>query len=192
MDRQEKTDRRVRRTKKLLADTLLTLLETKKLKNISVKELCEKADVNRGTFYLHYSDIYDMMEQMEAGLLEQFRALVSPYEAQALRLDPYPLIYDMLLFTDQNARLFKILLGPESDASYLSKLKSIVCDHFLDGWLAEYEQEDQTRLKYSYDFIAAGWTGLIESWLFSEQQEPIEEMASLASTIISVGMRSLI
>ncbi len=192
MEKKEKNDRRIRRTKRLLTDTLLTLLETKKIKNISVKELCEMADVNRGTFYLHYSDIYEMMEQMQADLLEQLDAIFQPYTAEALRRDPYPLFYDMFQFTAQNARLLKILLGSESDVSYLSKIKAIVKERFLYDWLGGCAPEDQPRLAYSYDFIAAGWTGLIESWLFSEHQEPIEEMAALASSIISVGMRSLI
>ena len=51
-----KTDRRVRRTKALLLQGLMQLMETKDVKDISVKELSDQADINRGTFYLHYSD----------------------------------------------------------------------------------------------------------------------------------------
>lgn len=71
MDTEKKTDRRVRRTKLLLTNALVSLLETKTLKDISVKELCDKADINRGTFYLHYKDIYDMMNQIETDILNQ-------------------------------------------------------------------------------------------------------------------------
>ena len=50
-------DRRVKYTKKVIKDTFLSLLEEKDITNISVKELCEVADVNRGTFYRYYEDI---------------------------------------------------------------------------------------------------------------------------------------
>ena len=60
-----KTDRRVRRTKALLLQGLMQLMETKDVKDISVKELSDLADINRGTFYLHYSDVYDMLAQLE-------------------------------------------------------------------------------------------------------------------------------
>ena len=62
-------DRRTRRTKKLLTEAFIELLSVKKLNEITVKELCDKADVNRGTFYLHYQDIYDLKRQIETDLL---------------------------------------------------------------------------------------------------------------------------
>ena len=67
-----KTDRRIKRTRYLLVHALTSLMLKKSIKDITVKELCESVDINRGTFYLHYKDIYDMLEQTEQGLLEQF------------------------------------------------------------------------------------------------------------------------
>lgn len=70
-----KTDRRIKRTRYLLVHALTSLMLKKSIKDITVKELCESVDINRGTFYLHYKDIYDMLEQTEQGLLEQFEGL---------------------------------------------------------------------------------------------------------------------
>lgn len=69
-----KTDRRIKRTRYLLVHALTSLMLKKSIKDITVKELCESVDINRGTFYLHYKDIYDMLEQTEQELLEQFEA----------------------------------------------------------------------------------------------------------------------
>ena len=55
-------DKRVIRTKALLIRSLSALMKQKNIKDITVKELCEYADINRGTFYLHYKDIYDMLD----------------------------------------------------------------------------------------------------------------------------------
>ena len=63
-------DRRVRRTKAQLRQALTELLREKDLRSITVRELTERADVNRGTFYAHYKDIYDMLEQCEAQLFD--------------------------------------------------------------------------------------------------------------------------
>ena len=67
--------RRVRRTKTLLVHSLATLMSRKNIKDITVKELCEQADINRGTFYLHYKDIYHMLESVEQELIDQFDEL---------------------------------------------------------------------------------------------------------------------
>ena len=57
-----KKDRRIEKTEYVLVNSLAALMHSKNIKDISVKELCEYANVNRGTFYLHYNDIYDMLD----------------------------------------------------------------------------------------------------------------------------------
>ena len=59
------TDRRVRRTRAQLQKALLELLEEKDIRSITVQELARRADVNRGTFYAHYTDVYDLLDQMD-------------------------------------------------------------------------------------------------------------------------------
>ena len=65
---QPTTDRRIRKTKQRLRQSLTELLAQKPLSKITVQELTERADVNRGTFYSHYKDISDMKEQIEREL----------------------------------------------------------------------------------------------------------------------------
>ncbi len=60
---QHEQDRRVRRTRRQLQQALVTLMREKELREITVRELTELADVNRGTFYAHYKDLEDMLEQ---------------------------------------------------------------------------------------------------------------------------------
>jgi len=64
-------DRRVRKTRAQLRKCLSTLLETKKVQNITVKELAQMADINRGTFYLHYKDVYDLLDNIQKDLLKE-------------------------------------------------------------------------------------------------------------------------
>ena len=70
------TDRRVRKTKALLLKGLMQLMETKDIRDISVKELSDLVDINRSTFYLHYSDIYDMLAQIENELFIEFNDIL--------------------------------------------------------------------------------------------------------------------
>ena len=64
----EKVDRRVRKTKAQLRAGLARLMQKKSIKEITVKELVEEVDINRSTFYLHYTDIYQMLESIELNL----------------------------------------------------------------------------------------------------------------------------
>lgn len=62
-----KTDRRVKYTKTALREALVTLMQDRHISQITVKALCDLADVNRSTFYAHYTDPYDLLGQVEAG-----------------------------------------------------------------------------------------------------------------------------
>lgn len=67
-----KTDARVRYTQNIIRDTFLDLLKEKPIHKITIKEICEIAEINRGTFYKHYEDIYDLMQKLEDAALNIF------------------------------------------------------------------------------------------------------------------------
>ena len=83
-------DRRVRKTKKLLLDGLTQLMQTKDVSEISVKELSDLVDINRGTFYLHYRDIFDMLNKTEDELFSRFNEIV---EKDLLTENPQKCLY---------------------------------------------------------------------------------------------------
>ena len=76
----KKEDRRVRRTKKLLTQALTQLLQEKQISEITVRELTDLADMNRGTFYLYYRDIFDMLEKIEDSMFEALDDIVSLHQ----------------------------------------------------------------------------------------------------------------
>ena len=79
----KKEDRRVRRTKKMLTQALTKLMQEKQVKDMTVKELTELADMNRGTFYLYYKDVYDMLERLEDNLFASLDQILEPKTGEA-------------------------------------------------------------------------------------------------------------
>ena len=74
-------ERRVRRTRAMILAGFIQLMQQKPVKDISVRELADLVDINRSTFYLHYTDIYDLLEQTENGLMDQFLAIIDKNHA---------------------------------------------------------------------------------------------------------------
>ena len=66
-------DRRIKYTKKVIKENFLNLLEEKDISNITVKELCMISDINRGTFYRYYIDIYDLLKSIEQEFVEEVK-----------------------------------------------------------------------------------------------------------------------
>ena len=74
-----KMDARVRYTKMMLKQALLDLMQHKPVNKITVKEICERAELNRATFYAHYSDCFDLLESIEEELFGQFERSMQSY-----------------------------------------------------------------------------------------------------------------
>ena len=119
----EPVDRRVRKTRRQLRECLITLLKEKKVQDITVRELTDMADLNRGTFYLHYKDVFDLLEKTEAELQEDFNQLVCKHDAVDLKQRPSVIFNEIYSLVYDNADLIEILLGENGDLNFVNRLK---------------------------------------------------------------------
>lgn len=185
-------DRRIQRTKSLLTHSLSVLMYSKNIKDITVKELCEYADINRGTFYLHYKDIYDMLDSIEAELIEQFKQIFGKYDTDDTDDFPYPLFLDIFRLIDKNSELCKALVGPNGDISFIMKIREIFRHQCIEAWICLHSPAITTSYDYFSNFVIYGCTGLTENWLISGKKETPEEMAALVTKLVSTGVKSLL
>ena len=111
----ELIDRRIRKTRKQLKDCLISLLKTKRIQDITVRELTEMADLNRGTFYLHYKDVFDLLEQTETELLGKLNSVIQKHRAEELLDRPFNIFHEVYTLVYENASLVEILLGENGD-----------------------------------------------------------------------------
>lgn len=74
-------DRRTRRTQKLIRDNFIDLMEQKPINEITIQEITDRADINRRTFYLHFTDIYDLLSKTEDYVMDHFAQMLINFEA---------------------------------------------------------------------------------------------------------------
>lgn len=178
----EKLDRRVRKTRKLLLDSLTTLLKTKDLKDITVKEICECADLNRGTFYLHYNDVFHMMSEIQKELFNQFNDILSECAPTGKKETPYPFLYQVFEFIEENKEYAKAVMGPHGDYQFILSLTSLVKEHIAEVWSKNnYEMEN---FEFFYSYCVSGIIGMIQYWLESGSSKTPKEMATLVNDIL--------
>ena len=116
-------DRRLRRTRERLRESLLELLGEKDIRAVTVKELTDRADVNRGTFYSHYQDIYDMLDQLEAEVFGEFTALLDAYTQADLERGLEPILRDVFCFVDRHAGLCLRLMAGDQENAFFQRLR---------------------------------------------------------------------
>ena len=131
----KKEDRRVRRTKKILTQALTELLQQKQVNEITVKELTDLADMNRGTFYLYYKDIFDMIEKIEDEMFSKLNAIFTLRENEAVTEQTKPILLDLFRFIENNQEMCRVLLSPNGDMSFLHRLNEVLREKCLHMYL---------------------------------------------------------
>lgn len=196
----QKMDRRSRKTRNALTAALMELLETKSIKNISVTELTKRADVNRATFYVHYRDVFDMLDQVKSEICEVFEELMETHGAEISCGNYRPLIKDVFTYFEDNERLLTTLLGPHSDGTFFEAISAVLRTKCLEAIRSHsHEQgergseapfpdapEPETMYLYNYqfDFIANGIVGVLRDWLAEGRRESIERMTDIVVNYI--------
>lgn len=177
----QKVDRRVRRTKKLLLQGLTQLMSEKKINKITVKELTDLVDVNRATFYLYYKDIFDMVDQVESHMFEKFNAAFKKFLKETADYDNTMSFFIFVFeFVKDNSAMFKILLGPDGDYSFIEKFKkAIENDQALIDPIV-----GKVRSDYLMPFIISGCIGAIQKWLEDDMKASSEDMATFITELI--------
>ncbi len=172
-----KSDRRVRRTRSLLQQSLIRLMEEKELQDISVKELADLADINRGTFYLHYTDIYDMLHRIEDELFVEFNDILDRNLDKEAQLTTHKAVLaEVFSFLERHYDLSRVMIGPHGDSAFVNGLKNLVKERLM-----RLVPDADPPGEYYYSFIVSGYVGVIETWLKSPSPLPAEEMAELCS-----------
>ena len=122
-------DRRKRKTRKAIFDACVALIQEKEFQNITVNEIVERADINRGTFYLHFVDKYDMMNSFENEMIEKIEdALLNNIpEKQFEELfiqSRYDTVVEILKCYEENKELLQLLMKSSHNASFQAKLRA--------------------------------------------------------------------
>ena len=181
-------DRRVRRTKARLRQALTTLLAQKDIKDITVKEITELADVNRGTFYGHYRDIFDMLAQVENDLFQELGEVMDAYTASDLRAGLAPILEDAFRFVKDNGDFCAALLSSRMDSAFFQRIYTVVYEKCMQEWGVLYGLDRDPLRDYKMNFIVAGVVGLIRAWMSAGLEQTPAEMAVLAEGLICRGI----
>ncbi len=182
-------DHRVRVTKMLIRRAFTELLRKKPIQGITIQELCKLAGVNRGTFYTHYQDIFQLLAQIESDMMEDFRKalapLPTPADAHGSVVDSCTRIFQCL---KENADICVVMLGDYSDKLFLDKLLALGKQTCLAAYSGYFRHAGPREIEYFYAFVSNGCIGLLRKWISEGMLAPAGEIALIAEKIMLSGI----
>ncbi len=184
MEKEElKSPQRRTLTKRLIREALLTMLKTKSIQDITVRELCDTAGVNRTTFYNHYDGVYEVLGEIEENFLLQ---LTDEGGFTHGLLDLSQHIERLCEKLRQNKDIALLLLTNSADPKFSEKLTRLrACRSVWSETISSYSSAEYELLE---QFISGGAFSMVCYWLESGCQQTPKQVAALMTNVIQKGI----
>ena len=177
-------NQRVMLTKRLLKESLIGLLAEKSIYQVSIRELCESAGINRSTFYKYYGSQFDLLKDMERDMLEHIIKTLTP-RGDLISLQT---LVCVLEYFEENIQLSRLLINNNVDPDFPRKLFQL--EPIQEGLLGILRtQFDQNDLEYAFTYVSYGCYHMMSRWINKERREPIEKIACLLLEIVEKTMK---
>ena len=145
-----KTDARVIYTKRVLREALFDSLKTKSINHVRVKEICDKAGLNRATFYKHYRDCYDMIEQLQKELLDEFEQVFISNEKFGKKLSG-----DILTLLEKYSDLNEAAVNGKVADGLKNNMIMIARKYCIDEWRAAMPKASEEEVELLFTAVCA-------------------------------------
>ena len=174
-------DRRARRSRKLLKESLLELMKRKTFAEISVRDVTDAADMNRGTFYLHYSGTLDLLQSLEDDLLSELQALVDAHMQETVAVGSVTPVFEPVLdFLAEHRETCTILFSSSEASGFFQSLQQLVHKNGAPLVMTWFHPKDSRQTAYFLNFLAWGFIGLLAEWFENDMTLPKLELLSSA------------
>ncbi|WMT43066.1 TetR/AcrR family transcriptional regulator [Paenibacillus sp. D2_2] len=191
------TDLRVIRTKNAIKLALIELVLEQGFESVSVKDITNKAGINRGTFYIHYTDKYDLMNKSQEEVMKELSSvinkhypnIITEFSKDETSKIPFRLSVIIFRYLDENSDFIKAVLSPQGDLSFQLKLKRFMWEVLFHKNFNDLLDNKKTLIPKNYiiSYVASAHIGIIQEWIENGKKESPEEMAHILSTITVNG-----
>jgi len=190
---EKKQDLRVVKTREAIQNAFVQLIEEKGFEAMTIKDITEKARINRGTFYAHYQDKYHCLSSYESELLEGIVDIAKKHDpfrkTAGFESDSLPIAIDIFQYLDRNREMLKALLSPKGDPYFQSKLKQTTWELLYEKTAASLVDSEQMQVppEFLASYISGAHLSVIQTWLDHGCKETPEEMAKILSVLTVKG-----
>lgn len=185
------TDLRILRTQEQFQNALLELLETKELKEITVKEICDKANMSRNAFYQHYGYKEDLYDQMVAKATERIRESLTPIipDISKLKENTIPVYAKGIIDAITEVHDLIYVMLKSDDGMFMRQLTDLIFGQFLTNALPFFNIEDSDELRLYYEFLAAGISAFIIKWILDDNVTEEKALVLLTDILLQTSTK---
>lgn len=190
MDTEKKPDRRVVKTKKAIRNALAELLMKQDIENITVKDIADKADVNRKTFYNYYLNVFQVVDEIENEISQRFNDTINGFSTNELLNDPQIIFNRINEIISEDSQFYECLFRMEKNQGLVIRLSDRLIKRTTVS-LTEMGIEETKAIIIS-DFFITGMIKAYKNWVNSDKTVTLENIADTLSVLIANGINGFI
>ena len=190
--KEKKTDLRIQKTRNAIINAFITLRANKPLQKITVKELTDLVEINRGTFYLHYKDIADLVESIETNLYNDFSEFINSVTPKAVIKKPIDVLEQYAKFVEENKEVFAMLMGVHGDAEFVFKLTTLLDGRIYDLCKSFFPNMNQSIYDFSTEYGKFAAVGLMNCWFYKHPEWTARQVAELWFQLMTRGLQGMV
>ena len=184
-------DKRIKKTKKILKDTLTMMMGEQHFQSITVKDLTEKAQINRGTFYLHYQDVSHLLSVLEEEILTDLIKIVEKNRVVGSEYRVMPTLIELVEYLHQDLPFCKALVGPHGDINFIDMLKKAMIEETKKAMPALLTKYNETFIEFLMVYIVSGSIGVFQEWFKSDCLAPLPDIIEPCEKMIVGGLSTI-
>lgn len=190
MDTEKKPDRRVVKTKKAIRNALAELLMKQDIENITVKDIADKADVNRKTFYNYYLNVFQVIDEIENEISQKFNNAISGISTTDVLNDPQ-IVFDRINeIISEDSEFYECLFRMENNHGLVIRLSDRLIKQTTAS-LTEMGIEETEAIIIS-DFFITGMIKAYKNWVNSDKAVTLENISNTLSVLIASGINGFL
>jgi len=172
------------RSRKLIRNAFVELMEEKDLKKITVTDIVNRADINRGTFYAHYQDTRAVIEQIGNELITKMLEFLGEFKYRNFFQNPLPLLLKLSRWLEEDLEFYRKLINSDGAEQFIVKFKKIFVNYTkTDSDIPENIKRTPEFLIRSH-FFAGGIINIFQVWFRNEMDYSLDEICIEISNII--------
>ncbi|MGJ5682656.1 TetR/AcrR family transcriptional regulator [Staphylococcus equorum] len=183
-------DRRVRKSQQAIKLSFLQLLREVRFEDITVQQLADLADINRGTFYAYYVDKYDLLETMENEKIDALQIFIENQHKEGAEETPTNVVESIMSYLvehiDDNINFYQTMFAIGKASMLQEKLYRLIYNH-LSAYKGEDNKIGNMPFDYFMSYVSGAGISILKHWVEDEHRITKEEFVQHFYNIVTVG-----
>ncbi|WP_320940322.1 TetR/AcrR family transcriptional regulator [Lysinibacillus capsici] len=177
------------RSRKMIRHAFVELILEKDMEKITIKNIVDRAEISRGTFYAHYADIYAVIEEVEDEIMGKMVEFLNDFKDIDLVQNPMPFLLKIAHFLDQDIEFYRMLIYTKGASNFITKLKEVLIEKILSYKETIPYIQKHEEFTVRVHFFVGGLVSLYQDWFAGKFECSLEELTSLNSQIMIQGFQ---